>query len=775
MLKQHESLEDYRDLLSESYDDMMEISSGGGGIIIKAHHKGLDKEVIIKKVIRSKVGTLGKTGERDALKNLKHSCLPQIYDYFENGDDVFTVMEFIPGENFSQILEKGNVKFKQRDLEKWTLQLCDVVNYLHTRKPAIIHCDIKPANIMLTPEGNICLIDFNISGIKNGEDLGTVGYTPGYAPPEQFFLSRTFRKNKIQNNDSPSIISDDFDDSTQIDDEATQIDGDILDNELTLVDDDKTAGGVSDVYNNIIEPANNESENNKEKPALFSQKTSNLESWTNDRIISYIQGNGIKAQIDERTDIYSIGATLFHIATGIKPAPFFDNNPHVQDLNPSLSDGLAYIITKAMCLKPQDRFQDCGTMLKMASQIHRLDKRYKRFGRIEIAIILLCGVMMLAGILISQRGIQLMGDEEDQLYGQLVEELSDLRQDGRYEDMEELYLQAIELAPDRADAYFEKGLALYESRQYEECTEFIRYEVLSNEAVAGLDIRGIFNYLVACSYFELGDYKQAIVFYDKAISVDPSNSSYYRDYVISMARVGDVDGAENGLMKAESAGVKQDVMMLLEGEIYYAESRYSDAIESLKECITLSSDAEVLMRAYVKLDDALCELYTVPEQYELREECLEEAVSRLPSQNRIILMETLAQVYMDHSDAISDSELNGKALEMFFQIRDDGYGTFQTDYNIAVLYEKMSMYEDAQSWSLKMIEDRGEQYRWYKRLAFTELQIQNGLENINRDYGQFLRYYERAMELYNDNSNVTDSEMLVLENLYSDLIDMGWL
>lgn len=771
MATQHESLSDYQDLLSGSFDQMTEISSGGGGIIIKAHHKGLDKDVIIKKVIRSKIGTLGKTGERDALKNLKHSCLPQIYDYFEYGDDVFTVMEYIPGESFAQILARNDRKFKNKDLIKWTSQLCDVVNYLHSRTPAIIHCDIKPANVMLTPEGNICLIDFNISGIKNGEDLTSVGYTPGYAPAEQFFLTKDVALKRRNQNTSVTVSQAAYDDATHIDavDEATQIDDVNASGDVTVIDDEAAQ------IDSVASPQNVSTPAPVNSYAQAPAAPADPNAWTVDRIMAFVQRNGIKARIDERTDIYSIGATLYHIATGVKPAPFYETIPHVQTLNPSIPDGLAFIIQKAMALKPQDRFSDCASMLKMAGQIHRLDKRYKRFGRIEAVLILLCGILMVSGILLSQRGMRMMDEEKNDRYNEIVDEMAELREDGYFEDIESLYLQAVELAPDKPDAYFEKGLALYQAKQYEDCIYFINDDVLSNEAVYRMDTKGSFYYLVASSYFELEEYRSAIDYFKEALDVDSHNVSYYRDYVISMARNGDIDGAEDGLKDAEKAGVEEDILMLLEGEIYFADGKYSQAQDSLIECLESSKDDEVLLRAYSKLDDVLSESYGVPEQYDIRAQYLEEAMSRLPVQSRIILMERLAQVYMDHSDASGISDYDKKALDMFGQIRDAGYGTFQTDYNIAVLYEKLGMYDDAVNWSLKMIDERGDNYRWYKRLSFAELQRQNLIENAKRDYSTFKEYYDQAVKLYKENSNGSDSEMMVLDSLYTDLVDMGWL
>ena len=763
MNNQHESLDDYQNLLRGSFDRMSEISSGGGGIIIKAHHKGLDKEVIIKKVIRSKVNSIGKTGERDVLKNLKHTCLPQIYDYLEFGDDVFTVMEYIPGKNFAQLLSE-KTKFRTKDIVKWTGQLCDVVSYLHSRKPPIIHCDIKPANVMLTPEGNICLIDFNISNVKSGEDLSAIGYTPGYAPAEQFYLTEQLRIQRRSKFNAPQP-----DDATEIDpypgvDDATQIDTGAEYDDATQIE---PGAGYDDTTQ--IDPQNNP----VNKVAAPPQKQ-NL--WTNERIIALIEKNRISGQLDERTDIYSIGAILYHISTGVKPTPFYDEQrADVLELNPSIPDGLAFIIRKCMALRPQDRFADCGAILKITSQIYRLDKRYKRLGRTETALIIMCGLIIAAGLLVCQRGVRIMGDERTARYDEIVDEMGGLLDSGRYDDIDALFNAAVELDPDRSEAYYEKGMALFISGNYDECIDFLKDEALSNSTVSGMDTSGSFYYLIANCYFENENYQLSADYYFKAIEVNPANVSYYRDYVISLARNGKIKSAEDALAMAEEEGVSGDTLLLLEGEIFYADMKYQEARESLEECIASSKDEEVLLRAYAKLDDVLDSGDDKESVYELRIEYLERSLSELSSENSIILMERLAQVYMDYANASGNSEYDKKALDIFGKIRNAGYGTIQTDYNTAVLYEKLGMYDDAVLWLEKMIDERGDSYRWYKRLSYVELQRQSLLENAERDYGQFKEYYDKAVELYRENSNGNDSEMLVLESKYQDLVDYGWL
>ena len=178
-------MQSYQELLGETFDQMTEIGSGGGGTVFRARHKRLDKEVVLKKIHTNQLKTINRRAELDILKNLKHNYIPQIFDFIEYGDAVYTVMEYIPGQSFAQLLRQ-NIKFSQKDVVKWMRQLCEVVEYLHSRKQPIIHCDIKPANVMLTPQGDICLIDFNISGVKTEEGIASIGYSDGYAPVEQF-------------------------------------------------------------------------------------------------------------------------------------------------------------------------------------------------------------------------------------------------------------------------------------------------------------------------------------------------------------------------------------------------------------------------------------------------------------------------------------------------------------------------------------------------------------------------------------------------------------
>lgn len=203
-------------VLNDTYRIDSEIGHGGGGLIYKAYHIRMRKYVAIK-LIRDRVkNVVDVRAEVDILKNLKHPNLPMVMDYIDDGEgNIYTVMEYIDGDNFAQILSNGT-GITEKIVVQYMMELCDAVIYLHTRKPVIIHSDIKPANIMRTRDGHICLIDFNISTIGNlGDKSAAISYggSQGFGAPEQF--------KKIVS--APDKIEDFHEETRFIDSDETEI------------------------------------------------------------------------------------------------------------------------------------------------------------------------------------------------------------------------------------------------------------------------------------------------------------------------------------------------------------------------------------------------------------------------------------------------------------------------------------------------------------------------------------------------------------------------
>jgi serine/threonine-protein kinase len=124
--------------------------------------------------------------EGELLRRLSHPNLPKVIDVFNEGGKHYLVMEFIPGRTLQNMLDGCTQSFSESDVLLWALQLCDVLSYLHSQKPPIIFRDLKPSNIMLTPQNQIKLIDFGIVRFfKPGQSRDTLALgTPGYAAHE---------------------------------------------------------------------------------------------------------------------------------------------------------------------------------------------------------------------------------------------------------------------------------------------------------------------------------------------------------------------------------------------------------------------------------------------------------------------------------------------------------------------------------------------------------------------------------------------------------------
>ena len=152
------------------YEIDEKIGAGGGGVVYLGRHTRLHKLVVLKADKRS-LSTKEESLRRevDMLKNLRQTYIPQVYDFVQQDGVVYTVMDYIEGESLDKILARGE-KISQPDIVKWSCQLLEALDYLHHQGPhGILHGDIKPANIMLLPNGDICLIDFNIA-LALGED-----------------------------------------------------------------------------------------------------------------------------------------------------------------------------------------------------------------------------------------------------------------------------------------------------------------------------------------------------------------------------------------------------------------------------------------------------------------------------------------------------------------------------------------------------------------------------------------------------------------------------
>ena len=180
-------------LVDNKYRILDVVGRGGMSVVYLARNERANKNWAIKEVrkigeenLEVKKNSL--IAETEMLKNLSHPNLPTIVDVIETNDTFLVVMDYIEGNDLGKVLGEFGAQ-PQKKVVEWGLQLCDVLEYLHTRPKPIIYRDLKPANIMLKPNGkDIMLIDFGTARevkIADANDTISLG-TRGYAAPEQF-------------------------------------------------------------------------------------------------------------------------------------------------------------------------------------------------------------------------------------------------------------------------------------------------------------------------------------------------------------------------------------------------------------------------------------------------------------------------------------------------------------------------------------------------------------------------------------------------------------
>ena len=180
-------------VIDGKYEILKEIGRGGMSIVYLAMDKRLNKQWAVKEIRKKGSGKNDEIvvnsllAEANMMKKLDHPSLPRIVDIIDNGITIYVVMDYIEGESLDKILNEYGAQPEEM-VVNWAKQLCDALSYLHSQKPSIIYRDMKPANVMLKPEGNIKIIDFGIAREYKEQNLAdtTVLGTKGYAPPEQY-------------------------------------------------------------------------------------------------------------------------------------------------------------------------------------------------------------------------------------------------------------------------------------------------------------------------------------------------------------------------------------------------------------------------------------------------------------------------------------------------------------------------------------------------------------------------------------------------------------
>lgn len=331
-------------IVDGKYKILNKVGQGGMSVVYLAMNEKANKQWAVKEVRKDGIKDFeivrqGLVAETNILKKLSHPNLPSIADIIDTEDSFIIVMDYIQGNSLNKVIDEYGAQ-PQDSVISWAKQLCDVLEYLHTRTPAIIYRDMKPANVMLKPDGNVTLIDFGTAREfkdKNLADTTCLG-TVGYAAPEQF-------------------------------------------------------GGMG--------------------------------------------------QTDARTDIYCLGATLYHLVTGMNPCkPPYEIKP-IREINPTLSSGFEKIIQKCTQRDPNDRYQSAAELMYALDHYEEIDDRYRKKQKGKLARFIVCVILTIICAATSAWGYIAAENKKSENYDYILASASTIDD----------YFNAILTDPTRTEAY----------------------------------------------------------------------------------------------------------------------------------------------------------------------------------------------------------------------------------------------------------------------------------------------------------------------------------
>ncbi len=188
-------------LLNRRYRIAEILGQGGMASIYRAIDENLGVEVAVKENLFT-TDEYATQFRREAviLATLRHANLPRVTDHFViQGQGQYLVMDYIEGEDLRQRMDRLGV-LTEEEAVVLGVAICDALTYLHACNPAVLHRDIKPGNVKITPQGQVFLVDFGLAKVirgKSATESGARAMTPGYSPPEQYGTARTDQRSDI--------------------------------------------------------------------------------------------------------------------------------------------------------------------------------------------------------------------------------------------------------------------------------------------------------------------------------------------------------------------------------------------------------------------------------------------------------------------------------------------------------------------------------------------------------------------------------------------------
>lgn len=649
-----------QNLFNGRYKTLDLIGKGGMSKVYLAESTTLGTKWAIKAVDKKLNAQFDLLAEPNILKKLNHPALPRIIDIEEDETNIYIIEDYIDGKSLDKRL-KIEKRFDEETVINWSKQLCDVLIYLHNQKPnPIIYRDMKPANIIVTKENRVKLIDFGIARefkIENDSDTTYMG-TRGYAAPEQYGSSQT----------------------------------------------------------------------------------------------------------DQRTDIYSLGVTMYHLITGKSPNEPPYEFKKIREIDPNFSEGMEYIINKCIQNDPTKRYQSMEELLYDLENIHTFNRYYIEQKKKEKTKRTIKATLLATSIFCIMFGSFTMGKEKKEEYEGLINTGDTYVSSLQFEEAKKSYKEAQNLIKKEPEAYLREAQMILKKSGADEC---LKYLFEKEQTVKKLVDTSEYYYIKGSAYFDNKAYDKARENLSRAVEIDNDNIDYARDYAVSNAKVGKITEAQNIINTLLSKNEYEDSVNYINGEIELYEENLYDAIASFEKVIDLTNNEELKRKAYISLSDIYKDNRSIIENAINKQiEILNNAKADLNNKDDVYITEALAEAYF------ANNQYNNSA-ENFNKLLDLGYDRPYIYRNLAIIYQYMNNFSRAENILFTMKDKHPEEYSCYLQLGLLNLEREANKIESSRNYSKVLEYYNLAVQYAPQGEQTSD--LIPLRNKINELRQKGWL
>ncbi len=471
------------------------------------------------------------------------------------------------------------------------------------------------------------------------------------------------------------------------------------------------------------------------------------------------------SQTDARTDIYSLGVTMYHLLTGKSPnEPPYEFTP-LRIVDKEFSEGIEYIVNKCVQNNPAERYQSAQELLHDLENIYTFNSIYKRMKLMANIKLVVLGTLMAASLVMCAVSASNIVREKNERYDKMDEAGYYYLNLHEYQTSLEYFKEAAKINNRTPEPYLGMAQILLKQGRCEECADYLNELA---QKMPECSEKPQFSYLKGSVLYENQNYEEALGYLKDAYNKDCENTDYARDLAVCYAKCAQFDRAETILNSITKPDSKSDLLEYIKGQVVLAKGNTNEAISHFENVITATENEDLKFRSYMEISYIYKDMRHIDMQGSLSKQIdvLQRAVRDLKDEDNLIVTEAMAEAYFTAKNYDLSVQKFNRLLEL-------GYERAYIYRNLAIIYEQTGKLTEAEKQLLIMKEKYPDDYRCYLQLSYVYIEMENAKAENGRNYSKALENYNLAVQFAPSGENT--SEILQLTAKINELKSYGWL